>query len=415
MQIADAVRVVHAAVGVDHVLVRRPVLGHVERDARRERGVVEEQVGEAGRIHGPVHGGEFAGRVVEEDVVGGRPRGVLAGAVPVEARAVLVGAWAGDDGRRVVVQADEVERLVDRRGVTVPHERPVRDGRGVGEEVARIGALEQRPGEDPVRERVDPAPGVLVLGALGERPDHTRVQADADLGAGRQHAAQGRSGKPVTEVEVVRRAQGGRRVRPPRGVHPGAVAQEGAAPGLVERHPALDAVAERLADEPRVLREPVGGVPLGPAARVLQLLRQVPVVERHHGLDPVGEQLVHEPPVEVESTLHGGPAPGGLHPRPRHGEAVGGQPQVGHQPHVVAPPVVVVHGDVPRVAVQHLPRRMAERVPDRRRPPVLPHGPLDLIRGSGRPQRNPAGNRVATGAALRPVLVLSVVVIGALP
>ena len=57
-----------------------------------------------------------------------------------------------------------------------------------------------------------------------------------------------------------------------------------------------DPVAEAARHDRGVLGEAVGGVPLRPAARVLQLLRQVPVVEGEHGVDAVLEQLVDEPP-----------------------------------------------------------------------------------------------------------------------
>ena len=121
-----------------------------------------------------------------------------------------------------------------------------------------------------------------------------------------QGRAQRLDGEAVTEVEVVGGAQRGDRVGPAGGVHPGAVTEEGAAPGLVERGPPLDAVADGVGDDPGVLGEPLGRGALGPAARVLQLLRQVPVVEGEGRLDAGGEQLVHQRPVEVQALLDGG-------------------------------------------------------------------------------------------------------------
>ena len=62
-----------------------------------------------------------------------------------------------------------------------------------------------------------------------------------------------------------------------------------------------DAVAEPRGDDLGVLGERVDRLARGPAAAVLERLRQVPVVERDEGLDAVREQLVDEPVVEVEA------------------------------------------------------------------------------------------------------------------
>lgn len=83
-----------------------------------------QQVVQAGGVDGPAHGGALAGRLVEGDPVGGRPGAVRAVAVAVGG----VGAAAvglGDDRGRVVVDAEEVERLVDLLQVAVLHEGPV--------------------------------------------------------------------------------------------------------------------------------------------------------------------------------------------------------------------------------------------------------------------------------------------------
>ncbi len=66
------------------------------------------------------------------------------------------------------------------------------------------------------------------------------------------------------------------------------VAEHRRAPRLVQRGPGVDPVAERVEDQHRVVGEPVRGVADRPAARVLQLLRQIPVVQRHPRVDAVG-------------------------------------------------------------------------------------------------------------------------------
>ncbi len=173
------------------------------------------------------------------------------------------------------------------------------------------------------------------------------------------------------------------RVGAARGVHAGAVSEEGAAPRLVEGDPVRDAVAQGAGDDARVVGEPLGGVPVRPAARVLQGLRQVPVVQREGRRDAVLQQVVHQRPVEVEPLLHGRSAPGRLHPRPGHGEAVRVDAEPRHHPHVLGPAVVVVGGGVTGVTAAGPAGRAAEGVPDGRAAAVLPGGALDLVGGGG--------------------------------
>ena len=64
---------------------------------------------------------------------------------------------------------------------------------------------------------------------------------------------------------------------------------------LVVRDPVADAVAEPRRGKMRELGEGLGGVAIGPAAFVLQRLRQVPVVERDEGRDAALQQRVDQP------------------------------------------------------------------------------------------------------------------------
>ena len=72
----------------------------------------------------------------------------------------------------------------------------------------------------------------------------------------------------------------------------------------------------RAAIKRRVLAERMRGRPLGPAARVLQRLRQIPVVQRDERVDVAREQLVDQPVVEVEARFVGPADPIGEDPRP---------------------------------------------------------------------------------------------------
>ena len=132
-------------------------------------------------------------------------------------------------------------------------------------------------------------------------------------------------------------------------------------PRLVVRGPVADAVAEPLGDGVGVLDERLGGRALGPAARVLERLRRVPVEERHERLDPVPEQLVDEPVVEVEPGRVDAAAAVRQDARPRDREAERVEAELAHQADVVAVAVVEVAGDRAGLAVPHLARRGAER------------------------------------------------------
>ncbi len=349
--------------------------------------VAHDQLVQAGRVDAPAHLRALARRLVEGHVVRGGPRRVVAGAVAVGARGTGVGVGRRNHGGRVVVEADRVDRLADPAQVAVLDVRPVRYRGGRLQEGLRVGAVQDRAVEDPARQVVDLPRSRQVLGALRQRPHDGGVEADRHRVAGRHHRAQRHRAQAVRQVQVVRGAQRGRRVGAAGGVHTGGVAQEGGAPRLVQRDPLLHPVAERLADDLRVLGEAVGRLPLGPAARVLQLLRQVPVVEGDGGLDPGGQQLVHQAAVEVQAALDGGAAAGRLHPGPGDGEAVGAEAQVLHQRHVVAVAVVVVDSDVTGVPAGRLPGGVTEGVPDRGGTAVLPHRALDLVRrGGGAPE-----------------------------
>ncbi|OAL13588.1 hypothetical protein A4V12_20840 [Streptomyces noursei] len=119
------------------------------------------------------------------------------------------------------------------------------------------------------------------------------VEGDARLAhPGR---AQGAHRQAVTDQQVVRRRQCRGAQAQARGVLTARVAEEGAAPRLVERDPAGDAVGQCVRDQGRVVGEACRRVPGAPAARVLEGLRELPVVERHGRGDTDGQQVVHQP------------------------------------------------------------------------------------------------------------------------
>ena len=150
--------------------------------------------------------------------------------------------------------------------------------------------------------------GVAIRGGVGGglARRHVERRADAEAAA---HCAHGAHRLALREADGVRGAQ--ERVEgrggPARGRR--AVAERREDVRLVEDDPVRHAVGERLDHRRGVVGEAVRGVAVGPAAGVLERLRQVPVVERREGPDAGGEERVAEPAVVVEPFWFARPRP----------------------------------------------------------------------------------------------------------
>ena len=134
--------------------------------------------------------------------------------------------------------------------------------------------------------------------------------------------------EPVAEQDVVR---GGQRVGlalAAGSVLPESVPEPRDHPRLALRDPMPDAVAETVAHDVDVLGERFGRLTDGPAAALLERLREIPVVERHEGLDARREQLVDQPIVEVETCAVRPAASFREDTRPRDREAERVQPEL---------------------------------------------------------------------------------------
>ncbi len=283
---------------------------------------------------------------------------------------------------RVVVDAEEVERRRNCGEVAVADQVGGEQWPEVGHHVLGVLAPEDRVEEPPVVQTVDPARQLGRGRGVVSRCHRVEVEGGADAGV-RGGTPQGLDGQPVAEQQVMAGRDRRRMVAAAWSVDARAVAEEGRAPRLVEGDEVADPVTQQLADHLGELGQPAGGVASGPPARVLDVLRQVPVVEGHPGRDPGREQLVDQPVVE-----RGAPwaerSPGlGEQPRPRDREPVGAQPEVAHQRDVVGVPVVVVARDVAVVAVADPARRGGEGVPDGRGPATLGDRSLHLVRRRG--------------------------------
>lgn len=244
-----------------------------------------------------------------------------------------------------------------------------------------VRAVQHRVEELPVQHRVHQVGGGRVLLRGAARDDRGEVEGQRD--AASPAVPQPPRGQAVRHEQVVRGAEGVGGAGPAGGVHARRVPEVRGHPWLVDRRPGVDAVGEAVVHDAGVVREAQRGVAGRPAAAVLQRLRQVPVVEGGVRRDPGLEHLVDQPVVEADAARVDRAGAVGLHPRPGHREAVGGQAQAGHQADVVAEPVVVVACHVAGVPARDLARDAAEGVPDRGAASVVPRRALDLVRRGG--------------------------------
>jgi hypothetical protein len=178
-----------------------------------------------------------------------------------------------------------------------------------------------------------------------------------------------------------------------RGLGAIAVGQQGEAADLVERDPVLHLVAELLDDGVGIAREGVHGGAGGPAAAVFQRLRQVPVEERHPRRDAVLRHAGEKTVIEVQAGLVQLAVTVRVDARPGDRQAIGLDAQRGHQREVLVEAVVVVAGDVERVAAGDLAGDSREAIPDGFALAVLEGGAFDLGRGRGHAEDEGGGER----------------------
>src|SRR5205823_3379623 len=149
---------------------------------------------------------------------------------------------------------------------------------------------------------------------------------------------------------------------------------------LVERDPVLHPVAEMSRHDFGVLREPSRRGGIEPPAAAIQLVRIVPVKERDVRGDAGGEEAVDQLVIEFQTALVHLPSPRGQNARPGEAQSVRLEPQLLHDPDVVAPAVVMVAGDVAGVAGEDGALLAAEHVPHALPAPSLACGAFNLVR-----------------------------------
>jgi len=234
--------------------------------------------------------------------------------------------------------------------------------------MARL-AIVDRPDRAPRHQRAQR----VNRGAVREIHVMDRAQERVDSGARMRAAA-----KPVSEQREDRR--------------------------LVKGRKALDAVAVAAGDEGRVVGEPAGRVPDGPATQILERLRQVPMIKAKPRLDAGGQQRIDQPIVERKSGLVDPPPPLRQQPRPGDREPVRLHTQRLHQRDILGIAVVMVAGLVAGVAIGDAASGTAG-IPHARAAAVFARRALDLKARCGHPPNKSSGERVAAaprGCGRRP-------------
>src|SRR6185437_4485271 len=101
------------------------------------------------------------------------------------------------------------------------------------------------------------------------------------------------------------------------------------------------------------------------------------------GLDAGGEQRVHQPVVERESGAIDRSRSEREDAAPGNAEPIGAQAELAHELHIVWPAVIMIGGDVTRLAIRGAPRGVREAMPDARSRTVGERRTFDLIGGRG--------------------------------
>ena len=151
-------------------------------------------------------------------------------------------------------------------------------------------------------------------------------------------------GPAMRQLHVMHRPGGGGKVAQARGMMPPVMAEEGNAPGLVDRGDAGKPVAKMADYKVGIVGEPAGYIAVLPAAVIGVALRQVPVIERRKGLQTALEHRIQKPVIEGQ--------PVGVHffvrlrqkAWPGKGKAIGTEAAIRDEVEILGITVVMIAG-----------------------------------------------------------------------
>ena len=345
------------------------VFGDVDRHAAVPIADPGQHRGKRGRVDFPVHGRVERPRLLDPARTYRQCRGIITG-----------------DASGVVVDAEEVERLLDQGKIFVGKGWPV-----VAKNLRHflgIVTKEYRVEELPVHVRVG-APGRsdvggMVRGGIFRFEVHDQARLAATFGPNRLHSG------AVGPEQVVARQRGFGSALVAGGMDTVQVPGIGHDPRLIERGPHGHPVAQRVHHDAGVVGEPAGDIAIEPATRVVESGRQVPVVECDGRCDAELQQAIHQLIVKRESSLVDEPPSGRQDAAPRYAEPVGSEAQFAHQEEIVGEAPVVITGHVAGIAVGNPARLVDEAVPDAGPGAIGERRALDLV-GRGRSAPEEAG------------------------
>src|SRR5579875_1770989 len=290
----DMLPQVRGAAWVAHDLfLAIPVIGEsgtVFRNVERRHGVfavqTHQQIGESLWINLPAHLGIASTGHRRDDIAG------------VE---WCRGITPANDGARIVVDAQEINRCTDNCHIALLHLRWIE--LHTGKEEIGIAASVEWIEKPAIGESVGNLQVMLRFRAVIRRVERVKVERNADRGARLAGGAQTWHGQSMREQQVMAHLDGGLPVFQARGMDTDAVAQEGRAPGFIMCDPSGHAVAQALRHDLSIVGESLHGITILPAALILQGLGQIPVIEGDERLNAMSEQSVYQAIIEIQPLL----------------------------------------------------------------------------------------------------------------
>jgi len=272
-----------------------------------------------------------------------------------------------------VIEPEPVDRAADPRQIA--RLLPGLDDRGqrlgVAGELLRVGKGLVPVGGKPLGRR-------LVLRGVARGQHRLPVVDGAEQGRGDQRA-QHVDRCAVPQVDVMDRPQQQRRIGDTGCVTAQRISEQGEHRGLVEGRKPVDPIAVAPRHQGGVIGKPAGAVTNGPAAEIVEILRQIPVIQAEPGLDSRRQQRVDEAVIECQPRLVGVTAAVRQDARPGDRKPIGVDAEIAHQRNVLGPTMVMIAGGVAGIAVGDAPDLAAKGVPDAGASTVFTHGAFDLV------------------------------------
>ena len=276
-KIGNTLGVMHLAGGIHHVRIRHPVLSDIERQSRS---IV------------PCHAAQEEGQPLGIDLpphIGLRQ----IAANTSEAKMRLAGIRR-DHRAGIVVAAGPVERRADQSKIILIPVRHVFAEQC--ENLFGIASLECRLLEPAVVDAVEQMCffSRQLRSVDGNSEFLVQHTSEVLLTMAPHHLDR----PAMRQLHVMHRPGGGGKVAQAWGMMPPVMAEEGNAPGLVDRGDAGKPVAKMTDYKVGIIGEPAGYIAVLPAAVISVALRQVPVIERRKGLQTALEHRIEKPIIE---------------------------------------------------------------------------------------------------------------------